>query len=85
MLHQTLILKHFQKRKVVFQKNLKEEIAVEEFSLIDDPHIPEGIGTKGFDDEGIQTQKKNLIENGVFKNTFSNLFDSYKEETTVFR
>ena len=49
------------------------------FSLTDDPHIAEGVGTKAVDDEGIITQKNNLIENGIFKNTFSNLFDSYKE------
>ena len=44
------------------------------------PHIPEGIGTKSVDDEGVETQRRNLIENGIFQNTFSNLFDSYKEE-----
>ena len=47
--------------------------------MIDDPHISEGIGTKSVDDEGIETQKRSLIEKGIFKNTFSNLYDSYKE------
>ena len=58
---------------------MKRRIATEQFSLIDDPHIPEGIGTKSVDDEGTETQRRNLIEKGIFKNTFSNLFDSYKE------
>ena len=48
--------------------------------MIDDPHISEDIGTKSIDDEGIETRKNNLIEKGVFRNTFSNLFDSYKQE-----
>ncbi len=37
------------------------------------------MGTKSVDDEGIKTVKRNLVEKGIFKNTFSNLFDSYKE------
>jgi len=71
--------KTFSEKKSCFSNNFEEKIAMEQFSLIDDPHIPEGIGTKSIDDEGIKTQKRNLIEGGIFKNTFSNLFDSYKE------
>ncbi len=71
--------KTFSEKKSCFSNNLGEKIADEQLSLIDDPHIPEGIGTKSVDDEGIETQKQSLIEEGVFKNTFSNLFDSYKE------
>jgi PmbA protein len=71
--------KIFSEKKSCFSNNFEKEIAVEQLSLVDDPHIPEGIGTKSVDDEGIATQKKNLIENGIFKNTYSNLFDGYKE------
>jgi len=71
--------KTFSEKKSCFSNNFEEKIAVEQLSLIDDPHISEGIGTKSVDDEGTETQKRNLIENGIFKNTFSNLFDSYKE------
>ena len=72
--------KTFSEKKSCFSKDFEEKIAVEEFSLIDDPHIPEGVGTKSVDDEGVKTTKRNLIEKGIFKNTFSNLFDSYKEK-----
>jgi PmbA protein len=71
--------KTFSEKKSCFSNNFEEKIATEQLSLIDDPHIPEGIGTKSVDDEGIETQRINLIEKGIFKNTFSNLFDSYKE------
>ena len=71
--------KVFTEKKSCFSNNFKEEIAVNQLNLIDDPHTPEGLGTKFFDDEGVKTQKRKLIENGIFKNTFSNLFDSYKE------
>jgi len=48
--------------------------------LIDNPHIPQGIGTKPFDDEGVKTEINTLVDNGVFVNTYSNLFDSFKED-----
>ncbi|MFQ5782013.1 MAG: TldD/PmbA family protein [Nitrosopumilus sp.] len=72
--------KTFSEKKSCFSNNFQDKIAIDKFSLIDDPHIPEGIGTKSIDDEGVETQKSKLIEDGIFKNTFSNLFDSYKEE-----
>ncbi len=71
--------KTFSEKKSCFSNNFEEKIATEQLSLVDDPHIPEGIGTKYVDDEGVETQKRSLIEKGIFKNTFSNLFDSYKE------
>jgi len=71
--------KTFSEKKSCFSNNFEEKIATEKLSLVDDPHIPEGIGTKSIDDEGVETQKRSLIEKGIFKNTFSNLFDSYKE------
>ena len=71
--------KTFKERKSCFSNNFKNKISTEKFNLIDDPHIPEGIGTKSIDDEGTKTEKIKLIENGVFKNSFSNLYDSYKE------
>ena len=73
--------KTFSEKKSCFSNSYEKEIAVKELNLVDDPHMPEGIGTKSVDDEGIKTKKQNLIEKGVFKNTFSNLFDSYKEES----
>ena len=71
--------KTFKERKSCFSNNFKNKISIDEFNLTDDPHIPEGIGTKSIDDEGIKTEKIKLIENGIFKNSFSNLYDSYKE------
>ena len=72
-------LKIFSEEKSCFSKKMEKKIATDELTLIDDPHANEGIGTKSFDDEGISTKRKNLIENGIFKNTFSNLYESYKE------
>ena len=71
--------KIFKEKKSCFSNNFKDKISVREFNLTDNPHIPEGIGTKSIDDEGTKTKKIELIENGIFKNIFSNLYDSYKE------
>ena len=71
--------KTFSEKKSCFSNNYEKEIAIEQFNLVDDPHVSEGIGTKPVDDEGIETKKQSLIEKGIFKNTYSNLFDSYKE------
>ena len=71
--------KTFKEKKSCFSNNFKDKISVNEFNLTDNPHIPEGIGTKSIDDEGTKTKKINLIQNGIFKNVFSNLYDSYKE------
>ena len=71
--------KTFKEKKSCFSNNFKNKITTEEFNLTDNPHIPEGIGTKSIDDEGTKTEKIKLIENGIFKNIFSNLYDSYKE------
>ena len=73
--------KTFSEKKSCFSNDYEKRIAVEEIDLVDDPHIPEGIGTKSIDDEGIKTKKQDLIKEGIFKNTFSNLFDSYKEDS----
>jgi PmbA protein len=71
--------KTFSEKKSCFSNHHEKEIAVKQLNLVDDPHISEGIGTKSVDDEGIGTKKQSLIEKGIFKNTYSNLFDRYKE------
>ena len=72
-------LKIFSEKKSCFSNQLEEKIAIDELTLTDDPHTMEGIGSKPYDDEGVPTKKIDLIEKGIFKNTFSNLFESYKE------
>jgi PmbA protein len=74
-------LKTLSEKKSCFSNNFNKKIASDGFCLIDNPHIPQGIGTKPFDDEGVKTQVSNLIDNGVFSKTYSNLFDSFKEHT----
>ena len=50
--------KMFSEKRSCFSNSFEKEIAVNQFSLMDDPHIPNGIGTKSVDDEGIKTKNK---------------------------
>jgi PmbA protein len=72
-------LKTYFDKKSCFSDKLNSKIAVEDFSVIDDAHAPEGIGSKIFDDEGVPTKPRPLIEKGIFRNLYSDLFNAYKE------
>jgi len=73
-------LKTYSEKRSCFSGMLDSKIAVDGFTVLDDPHAKEGIGSKRFDDEGVATQVRPLIENGIFKNVYSDLFDAFKEE-----
>jgi len=72
-------LKTYSEKRSCFTGKLGKKIASDDFSLIDDPHSPEGIGSKPFDDEGTPTKPRHLIESGIFSNTFSDSFYAFKE------
>ncbi len=71
----------FSEKRSCFSDDYQKKIAVNDLSIIDDPHFPDAPGSKTFDDEGIPTNPQALIQNGIFANTFSNLFDAYKENS----
>lgn len=72
-------LKVFSEKRSCFSGSLGDPVAVDSFNLTDDPHAPEGVGSKPFDDEGVSTKPVKLIEGGIFKNVFSDSFTSFKE------
>ncbi len=72
-------LKTYYDKRSCFSDKLGYEIASKDFSLMDDPHSPDGIGSKPFDDEGTLTTPKYLIESGKFTNVFSDCFNAFKE------
>ncbi|MDH3278095.1 MAG: TldD/PmbA family protein [Nitrosopumilus sp.] len=71
--------KTYSEKRSCFSNNFEEKIADDEFSLIDNPHISQGIGSKPFDDEGVKTQINTYVDKGIFTDTYRNLFDSFKE------
>lgn len=58
-----------------------EKIAADIVNLIDDPLHKDGPASSPFDDEGVATYKKNVIENGVLKTLLHNLKTAHKGNT----
>ncbi len=56
-----------------FAGKIGEHIASEEVTIIDNPHLKDGGSTKAFDDEGVATKVKRVVENGILKTYLHNL------------
>lgn len=68
-----------QKGTSLLKGKIGEVIAIPEFNLIDDPHMENGFASKGFDDEGVATYRKHLIQNGELKTFLYNLKTAKKD------
>lgn len=73
-------LKTYSEKKSCFSK-IGEKIATDELNVLDDPHAQNSLGAKSFDDEGIATRPIYHIKNGVFENTYSDVYNAAKENT----
>lgn len=63
-----------------FLVGLKDRrIANEILTIVDDPLIPGGIATRGFDGEGVPSRTLNLIEKGVLKTYLYNNYRAQRE------
>jgi len=74
-------LKTYSEKRSCLSDKLGNNISSENFSLIDDPHSAEGIGSKPFDDEGTPTSPQFLIKSGVLTSLFSDSFEAFKNGT----
>ena len=72
-------LKTYAEKRSCFSEKIGQKIAVDNFTLIDDPHCPDGVGSKSFDDEGVSTRVLSLIEEGICKDLFSDSYNAFKE------
>lgn len=59
---------------------LNETVASPAFNLIDDPHLPRGMGTRGYDGDGRPTQRRTLVENGQLKQWLLGIYYARKLE-----
>ncbi|WP_432205422.1 TldD/PmbA family protein (plasmid) [Cetobacterium somerae] len=58
---------------------INELIANPLVTIVDNPHLKDGYGSSPFDAEGVPTQCKNLIENGILKTYIYNLKTAKKD------
>ncbi len=61
-----------------FADKIGEKVAKNGINIIDNPHLEDGGSTKAFDDEGVATKVKKVIEDGVLKTYLHNLKTSKK-------
>lgn len=68
----------------VYKKNtfllnyLEKKIFPSWLSIVDDPHIEKGLGSKPFDLEGVQTKKCVIVDKGVLKTWLVDTYFGYK-------
>ncbi|RLG80701.1 MAG: TldD/PmbA family protein [Thermoprotei archaeon] len=63
-----------QRNRSPLKDKVGEQIFSEEVTIFDDPHMDYGFGSRPFDDEGIMTTSKPLVDHGVFENI---VYDHY--------
>lgn len=68
-----------QKGVSLLKGKLGEKIASDKFTLIDNPHLENGDGSSSFDSEGVPTQYKELITNGILNTYLYNLKTAKKD------
>lgn len=66
-----------QKNSFLLNK-LNEQITSNKLSLTDTPHIKRAFGSRWFDGEGVTTQKRKIIENGVLQTYFIDTYNALK-------
>ncbi len=55
-----------------------KKIAADKLTLTDDPHIPQAMGSRWYDYEGVATKKRAIIENGVLQTYFIDTYNAHK-------
>lgn len=58
---------------------LNEPVASSIVTLVDDPFLKDGLANSSFDDEGVPTSYKEIIQDGVLKTYLYNLKTAYKD------
>ena len=70
-----------QQRNSFMLDKLNDKVAGDNFTLIDEPHIPKASGARYFDREGVATKRMSVFENGVLKTYYIDTYYANKLET----
>ncbi|MDR1667525.1 MAG: TldD/PmbA family protein [Bacteroidales bacterium] len=64
---------------------LEQKIACDKLTLTDEPHLPLAQGNRRFDNEGVATRTRTVIEKGVLKTYFIDTYNAHrlKMEPTI--
>lgn len=58
--------------------SMGQQIFPEHIQIIEDPHVLGGIGSAPFDDEGVQTKRREVVKNGVVQGYFLSSYSARK-------
>ena len=67
-----------QQQRSFLAEKMGQQIASPLFSMTDDPHIPSAFGSSTFDNEGMSTRRRPIIEDGVLRNFYLNTYYASK-------
>ncbi|MCS6913937.1 MAG: TldD/PmbA family protein [Myxococcota bacterium] len=59
-----------QQKRSFLEGKVGQRVGSARLSLVDDPHLPRGLGSRLFDAEGISARKFPLVEGGVLRNYY---------------
>jgi PmbA protein len=65
----------FEGRSCMSEK-LGERIGAASFSLVDDPHVVRGMGSRLYDGDGRPTQRRTLVDKGILQTWFLDLYNA---------
>jgi len=63
-----------QQKQSFFEGKLGTSIANELLTIVDDPHVPKGFGSRLYDSDGIAAKKFSVIEAGVLKSYYIDVY-----------
>ena len=66
-----------QKNSFLLNK-LNEKIVSEQLTLVDEPHLLKSSGSRYFDNEGVATKRRSILENGVLETYFIDTYNAKK-------
>lgn len=66
-LYSPMTARSLQQKRSFLEGKLGTKIAAEALTVIDDPFIPRGLGSRQYDQEGMAARKRVMIEKGVLK------------------
>ncbi|MBA7513846.1 Metalloprotease PmbA [subsurface metagenome] len=70
MLQGPMSARSLQQKSSFLEGKLGKKIASEKFSVIDNPFLEKGLGSRLFDNEGIAAKKRYMIEKGILRNYY---------------
>ena len=66
-----------QKNSFLIDK-IGKKIASDKLTIIDDPHLPQAMGHRWYDHEGVATKKRAVIENGILRTYYIDTYNANK-------